>query len=709
MTNANKIALVILGVLLILGFGCVFFGNNNPPSNQTNNTSLCPTQVSPVCGNDGRNYNNECLARRAGTSVAYSGTCRIETCSETDNGRDILVKGTTTKGTSGKTDSCVGTGSVLEYYCSDNAITNSTVACPAGMNCQDGSCKVVQNTTLTPCNDTDNGLSYFVSGSVSQNGTTYNDECSGANSVREYSCRNGSVTSTSYDCPTNYVCSTGRCVERNTCTDTDSDNPNVAGSVNTTSSSGNRITLEDYCAGGSTVVEYTCSNGSSISNRITCTGGRVCRDGACRADICEDSDGGRDYYTRGTASRGSSDSEDRCISTSGLVEYYCRDGNIQSETYSCPSGYSCTNGRCTSTGGSSSCTDTDGGTNYAVRGVVRTADGSSGTDTCSGTRLVEYYCDGNTRRSAEYTPLSSERCVDGAIVSSTPTSDCSDPDGRSTTTATSVTHSGEAPGVDSCFDSTTVVEFYCNSAGNIQADPIGCSSGMMCDAGRCVSGLTYTCSDPDGIDLTTQTTAVERDSTGVENSATDGCDGTTAVWEARCISTRIEITRYECPAGTSCTSGACTGSAVSCSETDGGRDYISGGITRVSSGGSGTDSCSGDTLIEYFCDGSSMAHENHPCGIGYECANSASGAYCKAICTDNDAWVGADPIVQSTSRSYATYADTTYYDICIDSTRMYEQTCSGRTSAPTQNEVDCSSLGLSCYGSPVDGGAYCST
>ena len=36
---------------------------------------LCPQIVLPVCGCDGKSYNNACEAARAGTDVAHAGRC----------------------------------------------------------------------------------------------------------------------------------------------------------------------------------------------------------------------------------------------------------------------------------------------------------------------------------------------------------------------------------------------------------------------------------------------------------------------------------------------------------------------------------------------------------------------------------------------------------------------------------------------------------
>ena len=115
-------------------------------------------------------------------------------------------------------DVCLSNDELLEFACSGDSISQSTINCPNG--CSDGAC-----IPLT-CEDSDGGndpntfgvaTSYFSNGSVSESGDDY---CSSHyhNTVLEYFCNpiNGTVAINTVDCLGTETCMDGACVDNST-------------------------------------------------------------------------------------------------------------------------------------------------------------------------------------------------------------------------------------------------------------------------------------------------------------------------------------------------------------------------------------------------------------------------------------------------------------------------------------------------------------
>jgi hypothetical protein len=117
-----------------------------------------------------------------------------------------------------------------------------------------------------------------------------------------------------------------------------------------------------------TLMEYYC-NSNSTNNYLFYDCPNGCRDGACisNTQTCTDSDGGIDYYVKGTLKIGNEAKTDQCLnSTKGtLMEYYCGSNTTTDYLlYDCP--YGCLNGACSKN--NPSCSDSDGGRDYYVMG-----------------------------------------------------------------------------------------------------------------------------------------------------------------------------------------------------------------------------------------------------------------------------------------------------------------------------------------------------
>ncbi len=127
--------------------------------------------------------------------------------------------------------------------------------------------------------------------------------------------------------------------------------------------------IADECASGDTVREYICGPDGLDYLDIACpTDQPVCENGRC---ICQDSDGGKNFYVRGTIGG----QTDECLGPDNLREYFC--GGHLVSVY-CEFG--CEDGACR-------CEDSDGGIDYSVRGRVGTEE-----DTCLDSRtLSEVY------------------------------------------------------------------------------------------------------------------------------------------------------------------------------------------------------------------------------------------------------------------------------------------------------------------------------
>jgi len=239
---------------------------------------------------------------------------------------------------------------------------------------------------LSPrCTDTDNGVNYSVKGITFAASTNYSDSCSSNNrTLKEYYCYSSSSSTRIYS--KYYSCPTG------------------------------------------------CKDGACISNE------------SVPAPVCNDSDGGKNIYllgiTTSTKSNGGLPAKDQCslvqnnvdspvssCAGSGCMvrELSCSEeeaskGMTVSESINCS--YGCENGVCLP---APTCTDSDGGVNYSVRGQIEIKDASgkiisSDWDDCD----EEFFCNANGTAGIVSPPSCLYGCFEGVCL---PAPVCNDSDG----------------------------------------------------------------------------------------------------------------------------------------------------------------------------------------------------------------------------------------------------------------------------------------
>ncbi|MCX8189902.1 MAG: hypothetical protein N3F05_01595, partial [Candidatus Diapherotrites archaeon] len=332
----------------------------------------------------GQTCNNEtglCEGTPSGNQGGGSGG-QQPICADSDGGKDIYTKGVVEYNGNYYPDMCSSSGGIIEHYCETSASgcdTNSVKyyqsSCPTGYRCIDGACQKDTGQPST-CTDSDMGRNYYVRGTTTDPKGSYIDKCSAdGKTLYEYYCVWDNAQMEENPTPYDYICKDGAFVEANpssNCSDSDGGRDIYKkGTVNE-----NGILSTDECTcGGSKVKEYSCSKGRTVVAEEYCPTGYTCKDGACvqgsSPEVCNDSDGGKNFDAKGTVVFGGQTYVDFC-NGSVVNEHYCESNQGRSTTYNCP--YGCSDGACLSSsygsGTRGKCTDSDGGINGFVRGTV---------------------------------------------------------------------------------------------------------------------------------------------------------------------------------------------------------------------------------------------------------------------------------------------------------------------------------------------------
>jgi hypothetical protein len=347
-------------------------------------------------------------------------------------------------------------------------------------------------------------------------------------------------------------------------------------------------------------------------------------------DTCTDSDGGKDYYVKGESCGSGTCKIDNCYNDN-LVEYYCENDQLREEIPSTPEGYVCYGGIFVE---ETTCTDSDGGKNYYVRGKVSGyEDGVYGeiTDKCVKYAPEDYlvlnegYCIDNKAHIIQYNCPNS--CEDGACITLLIEEDI---DGLEYL-ETKVIHDCEL--LEEIFDESQCTGTYMATYALVNggADEVNAlvedhitdfsqqqvidymisnfESGFEISVGEFEGNSYYYFNDKDISD-------------SIRNSAIFWISDKKIIylaignWNVDLISDDsifepLAISYFEKHPSTLCT------------DSDGGKDYyVKGTITYGDS--TADDSCEGDVLTEFFCD----PDFDEPLDDQYNCPNGCSDGAC---------------------------------------------------------------------------------
>lgn len=369
-----------------------------------------------------------------------------------------------------------------------------------------------------------------------------------------------------------------------------------------------------------------------------------------------------------------------------------------------------------------SCTDTDGGRDYHVRGDVRgnTETGGWGvfTDSCRTDRtLLEFYCqaDGKTRGFEEVSCQATEKCQNGACVKATggtTIGSCTDSDGGRNLTVQGTTQGsnvlGPQQGTDQCVGFRGITEYYCKANGEFESELTSCPIGQKCENGACVfyQNTNLTCLDKDNGKIYDQRAKTEGyDDAGVWQDKEDECVyGQNKVTEWYCDNGKIKSETHDCGTGKQCIYGACVSAQIRCTDSDGGRNiYQKGTLEHADASGNRTtkvDVCDGQRFVtEYYC----TLTENYESGRYYcgptsvctdgECRPESAPNQPNPACTDSDGGKNANQKGQTRGKSSTGYYST-WEDSCASQNSVTEYYCA-RNGQVDSEFINCGS-GKTC-------------
>jgi len=423
--------------------------------------------------------------------------------------------------------------------------------------------------------------------------------------------------------------------------------------------------VSDFCIGNASVQENYCESGELKIETAACPGNTVCEEGACTSDLCSDTDGGSNVYSKGTASKGGQSYTDACNGTGYVLEYYCAAGNqVQSYSGECAASEACSDGACVH---EETCSDSDAENGIYEKGTVTTGSGTY-ADYCTDiSTLKEYSCSGNTMQAADVFCGSDFECGMGACEPLV----CQDSDGGRIKGEYGTATRGAVSYNDTCSGNASVREYYCE-IGNIASADMDCGSEETCISGRCAQAGCFD-SDMGNVAVTTGTVTIG------SLSKNDECANLTILKEYYCDDGDYASASVDCYSyyGGSvravCWTGRCA--QAYCIDSDGGRNENETGsasmTTATGYASDVSDYCLNNrTVSENYCDSNWLVTEKVSCNDEQYCHMSKC---VDAPCSDTDGglnYIAAGTITKGLRMEQ---------DTCKTSSVLREWQCDGNT------------------------------
>ncbi|MBU0667428.1 MAG: hypothetical protein KKC26_08750 [Nanoarchaeota archaeon] len=426
--------------------------------------------------------------------------------------------------------------------------------------------------------------------------------------------------------------------------------------------------------------------------------------------VCVDSDSGQDFFVKGEVSliyesHGVS-YPDTCVNDNFLIEQYCHENNpegVEVECYDFDA--TCNDGACVKSETVGSCSDSDGGFYYNVRGfgcvneedkrMTFTLEEGAEAILPDGLGRIEYY-----KKLSEDEVILVLRNGEGGMSSNVSIHEVGDfpkfiyflahisLDSIVIYAYPDIDYKGEGCVIDKCANGIEDVnEVYCDGT-LLERSIVDCSYG--CESGVCLSSPVPPpplpedfCFDSDGGVVLDILGFVNGSVNGDSFSGRDFCAADKVVYEYFCDGDSINASLYDCSYG--CENGVCLSSPIPppvptnfCFDSDGGVVLDVLGFVNGSFNGdsfSFVDVCVGDRAVnEYYCIGDYANVSPSYCPYG--CENGVcKPATLKDSCFDSDN--GTNPEVFGRTNGYFSGAFFNLTDYCVNKSILREYSCAG--------------------------------